>query len=463
MVQPANISTYIPNTSEDKAAMLKEIGFDNIIQLLIAAGVPEKFILPAGGLNLPPSMTEMELVEHMTEMAKRNRDLNSTTSVKGFGAYDHFSPAIMFEVMRYPGYLTAYTPYQPEVAQGKLQFNWESQSLTSRLTGMEVSNASHYDGSTAMAASVIMAQDIIEKRDETLRNEILVSGAVHPAYLEVLKTFVRGKRIKVTRVRLDGGTVDLNDLEAKLTDKALGFVTQTPNVFGLIEDTTQTTANLVHSKGGMYIVNVVEATSMGLLKPGSTGADIVVGEGQALGLPVSYGGPYWGMMTTKMEYIRDLPGRISGLTRDKNGKRAWSLILVTREQFSAREKASSNICTNQALCFLSSGAYLIATGEQGLREIAIRNAQGARYAQKQLIAAGCEPLFPGKSSYNEFALKLPRPMSEIKASFRRNGISGGVDLGPYYPQYSNVQLFCVTETTARTDKIERLAEAIRHG
>ncbi len=449
---------YIPNTPEDIAEMLNVVGFGSVREMLVAAGVPEKLLISSDALRLPAPLTEMELVSVMKGLADQNVNLETRLGFRGFGAYDHFSPAAMFQVMRSPAFWNAYTPYQPEVAQGKLQFNWEMQSMVSRLTGMEISNASHYDGANAMGAAAIMAHEITDGR-----NEILVSSAVHPAYLQVLRTFVRGKGITVTEVRLDNGTVDLNDLESKLTDKVAGFISQSPNVFGLFEDTSQATAQLVHNKGAVYIISSGEATSMGLVKPGDAGPDIVVGDGQALGLPVMYGGPYWGIITTKMDYIRDLPGRISGLAKDREGKRAWALILVTREQFAAREKASSNICTNQALCFLLSGAYLETVGEKGLREIGDRNIQGARYAQEQLLAAGCEPLFPGKPFYNEFALKLSRPITDVNASLRKNGIIGGIDLGKHYPQYANAQLFCVTETTATTEKIGRLVEAVRHG
>ena len=449
---------FLPHTDADRAHMLEQVGFQSIDDLFLATGIPPEF-LTGERLNLPEALVEADLLKLEKVIAAKNTDVTQQLCFIGAGAYDHLIPLAVGEILKHPGFWTAYTPYQPAVAQGKLQLGWEMQTIMARLTGMEVSNASHYDGANAVAASALMAHAIHRNK----RSEILVSEAVNPNYKAVIKTMVRGKEITVTEIKADNGLVDKDNLRAKLNENVIAFIAQNPNFYGLIEDTTNETADLVHESGAKYIVGVSEALSLALLKPpGEYGADIVAGEGQSFGNPLSFGGPYWGFMAAGEKDIRQLPGRIFGLTEDELGRAAYALILGPREQHIRREKATSNICSNQWLCLAVSAAYLLAQGEQGLRNTAEQNVLKAHHAFEQILdIPGCKAVFPGRHFFNEFAINSQDYSPEsINLALASIGIRGGYDLGKSGKHHGST-LYCVTEARSAED-IGKLVGGLRN-
>ena len=366
---------YIPNSPEERAEMLQIVGLDSAAELF--RSIPQNLQLNRP-LNITEPLAEPELLAGLEQMAAENTGARRTAFL-GAGAYSHYSPTIVDYTIQRSEFFTSYTPYQPEITQGTLQYIFEFQTLVAQLTGMEVANASMYDGSTSMAEAFLMAQRV------TRRDKVLVASSVHPEYREVAQTYVQHGETQIETINFDRetGRISESDL-SKLDDKTAALVVQSPNFFGCVED-LQALADAAHSVGALFIVVVTEAISFGLLKsPGESGADIVVAEGQSFGIPLSCGGPYVGLFATKDKYVRNMPGRLCGVAYDKNGNRGFVLTLSTREQHIRREKATSNICTNQGLIALAATVYMETMGRKGLQEVARQNAQKAAYAARRI-------------------------------------------------------------------------------
>lgn len=439
---------YIPNSPEERAEMLASIGLSNATELF--RSIPADVQLDRR-LNITDPLAEPEVIAAMEEMAARNTAATKP-SFLGAGVYSHFSPTIVDHLIQRSEFFTSYTPYQPEISQGTLQYIFEFQTLICQLTGMEVANASMYDGSTAMAEAYLMAQRV------TRRNKIVVAASVHPEYREVAKTYTTHGDAEIVEVAFDEATGRLNDLSA-LDDKTAALVVQSPNFFGCIEDLTAL-AEAAHAVGALFVVVVTEGISFGLLKsPGSCGADIVVGEGQSFGIPMSFGGPHVGLFATQDKYVRQMPGRLCGIAYDKNGNRGFTLTLSTREQHIRREKATSNICTNQGLIALAATIYMEAMGKAGLQEVAMQNAQKAAYAKQQIAALDGYSIPFSAPTFNEFVVRGPRTATEILEAARAEGIIGGLAISKYYSGHDNDFLVCVTETSPKAN-IDRLVSAL---
>ena len=432
--------SYLPHTPEDRKSMLDAIGVKNTEELFVDIPADLRLNRP---LDLPAALSESELVRHLQELAGANLNFDQCSCFLGAGAYDHFIPSVVDHVIRRSEFYTAYTQYQPEISQGYLQALWEYQSMICALTGMDVSNASMYDGGTAMAEAAMMACGA------TGRSQVLVARSVHPHYRTVLNTYGRDRDYSILEIGQADGCISLPELDAKLTDSTAAVIIQNPNFFGCIEDLAAI-AERVHAKGGLLIVSA-DPISLGLLaSPGSCGADIVTGEGQGLGLAVAFGGPYLGFFATTEKLMRKMPGRIIGQTTDHEGTRGFVLTLQAREQHIRREKATSNICSNEALCALSAAVYLSAVGREGLGEVAGLCLQKAAYAKEQLGKAGFTPLF-SSPSFKEFVVACPKPVREINAALLQKNIIGGLDLSAYYPELGQSMLVCVTEKRTRQE------------
>ena len=439
---------YIPNSPEERAEMLASIGLSNAGELF--RSIPSDVQLNRK-LKVTDPLAEPEVIAAMEEMATRNTAATKP-SFLGAGVYSHFSPTIVDHLIQRSEFFTSYTPYQPEISQGTLQYIFEFQTLICQLTGMEVANASMYDGSTAMAEAYLMAQRV------TRRNKIVVATSVHPEYREVAKTYTRHGDADIVEVEFDETTGRLSDLSA-LDDKTAALVVQSPNFFGCVED-LKALADAAHSVGASFVVVVTEGISFGLLKsPGSCGADIVVGEGQSFGIPMSFGGPHVGLFATQDKYVRNMPGRLCGIAYDKNGNRGFTLTLSTREQHIRREKATSNICTNQGLIALAATIYMEAMGRKGLQEVAEQNAQKAAYAKQQIAGLEGYSIPFSAPTFNEFVVRGPRAASEVLESARSAGVIGGLPLSKYYSGRENEFLVCVTETSSKAN-IDRLVGAL---
>ncbi|HZX44870.1 MAG TPA: aminomethyl-transferring glycine dehydrogenase subunit GcvPA [Candidatus Nanoarchaeia archaeon] len=433
---------YICHTEEDIDKMLKAIKKKNISELF--KDVPKKLL--SSGLRVPQGLSEIELKRLMNGLASKNK--TELTYFLGAGAYKHFIPSVVNHILSKPEFYTAYTPYQPEMSQGFLQAIYEYQSMICSITGMDASNASMYDGASALAESCIMACNI------TKRNKIIVSRAVHPHYREVVRTYCKAHSIVLEEAEYENGVTSSVNVDR---DTA-ALIIQSPNFFGGIED-IESFSKMVHLNGALLNVCVVEPTSLGILKsPGKLGADIFIGEGQSFGNPVSFGGPYLGILATKKEYVRQLPGRIVGKTVDTEGKEGFILTLQAREQHIRREKASSNICSNQALNMLAAAVYLSYMGKSGFREAASQSAQKAHYLAKELEKVGVNPCF-NSSFYNEFVVKVSdvKPVQERLLS---KGIVFGLLLGDYYPELNDCVLVCVTELNA-IEEMDQVVEALK--
>lgn len=441
---------YIPSSPDERAAMLRDIGATSIDDLFRAIPPSLRRRVP---LRLPPPQSEMELLQTMQALASRNATAETHAVFLGAGAYRHYRPAHIDALISRSEFYTAYTPYQPEIAQGTLQAIFEYQTMLCQLTGMEVANASMYDGSTALAEAVLMAARL------THRHKILMAETVHPEYREVVRTYIQTLGLQLQTVPYERTSGQL-DSRALTVDESVGaVVVQSPNFFGGIED-LQRAAEAAHRVGALMIAVVVEPISLGVLRsPGEQGADIVVGEGQSLGVPLSFGGPYLGLFATRQKYVRQMPGRLAGQAFDNRGRRGFVLTLATREQHIRREKATSNICTNQGLAMLMATIYLATMGPQGLREVAIQNVQKAAYAARRIAALnGYACRFSGPR-FNEFVIRTRRPVSETLARLRERHILGGVSLERWYPELDDCVLLCVTEMNSRQE-IDRLVDAL---
>jgi glycine dehydrogenase subunit 1 len=434
---------YIPNSPEERAEMLREVGLNSAEELF--ASIPADLLL-RGPLKTPAAISEMELLASSEAMAARNTAARRP-SFLGAGAYSHYSPTIVDHLISRSEFFTAYTPYQPEISQGTLQAIFEFQTLVCQLTGMDVANASMYDGSTALAEAVLMAERI------TRRKKVITSSAVHPEYLEVVDTYVQHYGVDFHRVETDErtGLISAEGLDS-LDDKTAALVVQSPNFFGCIED-VQALAERAHSVGALLIVAVTESISFGLLRsPGACGADIVVAEGQSFGVPLSFGGPFVGLFSTRDKYARQIPGRLVGEAFDKEGRRGFVLTLATREQHIRREKATSNICTNEGLIALAATIYMETMGRSGLQEVAEQCAQKAAYTARRIAELTGFSLPFAAPRFNEFVVRAP---VEAKGLLSRlaseKNITGGLALSRYYPDRPNDFLICVTETNSRQE------------
>ena len=440
---------YIPNSPDERTEMLTSIGLSNASELF--RSIPADVQL-GRKLDITDPLSEPEVIATLEEMAAKNTAA-SKSSFLGAGVYSHFSPTIVDHLIQRSEFFTSYTPYQPEISQGTLQYIFEFQTLICQLTGMEVANASMYDGSTAMAEAYLMAQRV------TRRDKIVVATSVHPEYREVARTYTQHGAADIVEVAFDEGSGRIGDL-SELDEKTAALVIQSPNFFGCVEDLTAL-ADAAHAVGALLVIVVTEGISFGLLKsPGACGADIVVGEGQSFGIPMSFGGPHVGLFATQEKFVRQMPGRLCGVAYDKNGNRGFVLTLSTREQHIRREKATSNICTNQGLIALAATIYMETMGKKGLQEVAMQNAQKAAYAAKKIAQIDGFSIPFSAPTFNEFIVRGPKPATEILEKLRTsNGIVGGLALSKYYDGHDNDFLVCVTETSSK-DKIDELIEAL---
>jgi len=405
-------------------------------------------------LKTPPALSEIELLARFEQLGARNTGANRI-SFLGAGAYSHYIPTIVDHILSRSEFFTAYTPYQPEISQGTLQTIFEFQTLVCQLTGMEVANASMYDGSTALAEAVLMAERV------TRKSKVVASGAIHPQYLEVVRTYVQHAGIDLDVVAFDEQSGQAGkELVASIDDKTAAVVVQSPNFFGCVEDLAAF-ATAANAKGALLVVAVTEAISLGLLKsPGECGADIVVAEGQSFGVPLSFGGPYVGLFATKDKYARQIPGRLVGEAYDKNGRRGFVLTLATREQHIRREKATSNICTNEGLIALAATVYLETMGKRGMREVAEQCIQKAAYAARKIRElSGFELPYSGPC-FNEFVVRAPSNAVALLARLgKEKNIEGGLVLSQFFPARERDFLVCVTETNTR-EQIDQLVDGL---
>lgn len=441
---------YIPATEAERAEMLRVVGVPSVEALF--ADIPAAVRLRAP-LRLPPPLSDPEVMTALGALAAKNLHADAAACFLGAGAYDHYVPSVVWALAGRGEFLTAYTPYQAEMMQGELQAIYEYQSMLCELTAMDVANASMYDGASATAEAAVMARDL------TRRDEVIVSTAVHPEYRQVLKTYTRPLGIQVVEVPHRHGRTDGETVVAHLSERTAAVIVQHPNFFGLLED-GRALVEIAHRRGALLICAVAEPLSLGLLTPpGIWGADIVAGEGQPLGNHLNFGGPYLGMMATRREYVRRIPGRLVGATVDVEGRRGFVLTLQTREQHIRREKATSNITTNQTLLALGGLVYLSWLGPSGLAELGETCLALARYAKERLAErAGAPPAFDAPT-FKEFAVRLPRPAEEVLRYARARGIHPGYPAGRDYPGLEDVLLVAVTEKRTPAE-IDRLAEVL---
>ncbi|HHY87960.1 MAG TPA: aminomethyl-transferring glycine dehydrogenase subunit GcvPA [Chloroflexi bacterium] len=435
---------FIPHTEEEREQMLRTIGVGKIEDLF--RDVPESVRFP--DLNLPPRMTEMEIAAHLNELSSANESSRDLVCFLGAGAYNHYIPAVVDALIQRGEFLTAYTPYQPEISQGTLQAIFEYQSLIANLTGMDVSNASHYDGATAAAEACVMAYFHFRGK----RSKIVLSPALNPQYRQTIRTYMVGyENLQIVGDEPERDPLASPDQLLELVDMQTALViVQYPDFFGRIQDWTQFAAR-VHEAGALLAI-AINPIALGLLKtPGAMGADIVVGEGQPLGIPMSFGGPYLGIFAVKKEYVRKIAGRLVGETTDKEGRRGYVLTLTAREQHIRREKATSNICTNQGLMALAATIYMSALGKRGLRQVSELCYHKAHYAAEEINAIDGYEVVNGGPFYHEFVVKCPLSVEEINNHLLDHGILGGYDLGKDYPSLKDHMLIAVTEMNSRED------------
>ncbi|MEW5722182.1 MAG: aminomethyl-transferring glycine dehydrogenase subunit GcvPA [Thermodesulfobacteriota bacterium] len=439
---------YLPHVEEDIRSMLERIGQPDLDGLF--ATIPAD-CRRREEMDLPEPLTEWELSRHLADLAARQSP--QAKVFLGAGSYEHFIPETVKQLLGRSEFYTAYTPYQPEMSQGTLQAIFEYQTLTARLLGLETANASLYDGSTALAEALLMGLRVNKKK------RVAVSQAVHPSYRQVAATYFRPTGFEIVELPYGpDGRTDLSSLEG-LEDLA-AVALQSPNFFGCIEDLAAA-ADKAHQKGALFITAFTEALAYGLLNsPGTLGADVACGEGQSLGVPRSFGGPGLGMMATLNKYVRNVPGRLVGQTVDLEGRRGFVLTLATREQHIRREKAVSNICTNNSLCALAAAMYMASLGSSGLRELAALNHDKAEYLKKELAQAGCPPTFPSPF-FNEFVVRFPDEFPETHRRLAEQGLVAGLPLGEFYPELAGHYLLCATEVRTREEMDELVREVSR--
>lgn len=441
---------YTSLSDKDKKEMMARIGITSVEELF--RSLPEELRLKKD-LSIPPSLSEQELLSYFEKIRVQNK-YSDYLSFLGGGAYNHFIPHVVDYLSSRGEFLTPYTPYQPEVSQGTLQVIFEFQTLICQLTGMDIANASLYDGASAAAEAVLMAYRLKGKP------KAIIARTLHPQYREVIKTYVKNMAIEVEEIGCSSsGEIDFEDLKEKIDEEASVVVCQSPNFMGVVENIKKI-SEMAHDRQSLCSVVIAEPASLGLLEaPGELGADMVAGEGQSFGIPLSFGGPYLGFMACKKDFIRQLPGRIAGQTKDVEGRRGFVLTLSTREQHIRRERATSNICTNQAWCALRATIFLETLGKEGMKELAWQNIHKANYALEKLTQLeGIERRFSG-GHFNEFVLQFPKEWTKIYEFLKQKKIIAGLNLEEFYPELKNCALFCVTETHRKED-IDNLVDSM---
>jgi len=442
---------YIANTPEDVRVMLGAIGLDSLDQLFDV--IPAEYRLRRP-LEIPEALSELELTTHISALAAQNQGADVRPCFLGGGCYDHFIPAVVDNLASRGEFYTAYTPYQAEASQGTLQATFEFQTLITQITGMDVSNASLYDGGSAVSEAVLMAMTVTRRL-----GRVVVAGSIHPEHIQIVRTNLANLEPEIVVVPPKNGLVEPADLAAAITDDTAAVVVAYPNFYGQLED-VEALVKVAKAGGALSIVSV-DPISLGLLRrPGSYGADIVVAEGQCLGNPLAYGGPYLGILACRESFVRKMPGRVVGQTVDRNGKRCFVLTLQTREQHIRREKATSNICTNQGLLALRASIYLSAIGPNGLRKIAELSTRKAHYAAEQLAGVpGLSLAFSGPF-FKEFVIRSSKDPVAVLAEVGRQGYHGGIALGRWAPEMADAILIAVTEKRTKVE-IDGLLEAYR--
>jgi glycine dehydrogenase subunit 1 len=441
---------YLPKSDAERAAMLREIGASSIDDLF--AIIPEEYRLTRD-LVIPRQMGESEIVDHFKTAAAKNA--NGYASFLGAGVYRHYRPVLIDAIVQRGEFLTSYTPYQAEITQGTLQAIFEFQTMICELTGMDIANASMYDGSTAAPEAAMMAMRV------TGRDGVVVARTVHPEYREVMRTYAQHREASSGHATQEigygeDGRIDLVSLERAVSEQTACVLVQSPNFFGVIEDISAI-AEIAHKKGALLVVAIAEAVSLGIVRP-PVEADVVIMEAQSFGVAPSYGGPFCGVIAAKEKYVRQMPGRLVGETKDKQGRRGFVLTLSTREQHIRREKATSNICTNQALVALMATVFMTVYGKEGIKELALHNLAKADYAAKALGASGTL-LFGRSPRFNEFVLQTEEAPEALNARLLENRIIGGVALKRWYPELGNASLWCATELTTR-EQIDQAASVL---
>ncbi|SEM27820.1 glycine dehydrogenase (decarboxylating) alpha subunit [Mesobacillus persicus] len=437
---------YLPLTESDKQTMLETIGVNSIEELF--SDIPEK-VRFQGEYKIKPAKSEPTLMKELSRLAAKNADLKTYSSFLGAGVYDHYMPVIVDHVISRSEFYTAYTPYQPEISQGELQAIFEFQTMICELTGMEVANSSMYDGGTALAEAAMLSAG------QTKRKKILISAAVHPESKEVVKTYAKGQYIEVVEIPYKDGVTDLEELSKQMDGDVAAVMVQYPNFFGRIEPMVEL-EKITHAQKSLFVVSSNPLALGALTPPGKFGADIVVGDAQPFGIPAAFGGPHCGYFAVTSKLMRKTPGRLVGQTKDDEGRRGFVLTLQAREQHIRRDKATSNICSNQALNALAASVAMTALGKKGVKEMAIANIQKAHYARKTFKDNGFEVVFEGPA-FNEFVVKLNRPVKTVNEELLSKGIIGGYDLGRDYPELSEHMLIAVTEQRTK-EEIDTLVQ-----
>ena len=444
---------FLPHTKEDIKIMMEAVSAES--ESDIFKGIPEKLRRKAS-LDLEDGKTEWEVFEKLKTLAGKMAPSSENLIFAGAGSYFHNIPAVVPYLVSRSEFSTAYTPYQPEISQGTLQAMYEYQTLVARLLGMDIANASMYDGASALAEALLMSLRVKKKK-----KKVAVSKAINPLYLKVVETYFAPTDFEIESVPFnEKGQTDLSSLENR--DDLACIAVASPNFFGVIED-NEKIASLCKDNDSLFVSSFTEPFAFGLYKPaGLYGADIVCGEGQSMGLPQSYGGPGLGMFAVNNKYVRSMPGRLCGQTVDKDGKRGFVLTLATREQHIRREKATSNICSNQGLCATTSTIFMSCIGKRGIKEIAGLNHDHASYLKKSLIDSGFSEVFKGASFFNEFVLKAPDNFFDIWEKLAANNIVAGLPLADFFPEFENCWLFCVTEAYSK-EKIDLFIDMIKKG
>ncbi|MEY8342449.1 aminomethyl-transferring glycine dehydrogenase subunit GcvPA [Niallia circulans] len=438
---------YLPMTEQDQKEMLAAIGVSSVEDLF--SDIPEK-VRFQGNYSIKPAKSESALLKELTKLAQKNADAKANVSFLGAGVYDHYSPVIVDHVLSRSEFYTAYTPYQPEISQGELQAIFEFQTMICELTGMDVANSSMYDGATALAEAGMLSAGT------TKRKKILLSSAVHPEAKEVVKTYAKGQYIEVIEIPHNEGITDIEALEEMVDDTVAAVMIQYPNFFGRVEPLKDLEA-IIHAHKSLFVVSSNPLALGALTPPGKFNADIVVGDAQPFGIPMGFGGPHCGYFAVTSKLMRKVPGRLVGQTVDDNGQRGFVLTLQAREQHIRRDKATSNICSNQALNALAASVAMTALGKHGVREMAIANIQKAHYAKTKLKEAGFEIVYEGPS-FNEFIIKCNSSISAVNRALLEKGMIGGYDLGRDFKQLENHMLIAVTELRTKEEIDEFVAE-----
>jgi glycine dehydrogenase subunit 1 len=431
---------YLPITEEDKKEMLNAIGVETVQDLF--SDIPES-VRFKGDLKIKPAKSEPELMKELSQLAAKNANLKDYACFLGAGVYDHYVPVIVDHVISRSEFYTAYTPYQPEISQGELQAIFEFQTMICELTGMDVANSSMYDGGTALAEAAMLAAG------HTKNKKILVSATVHPETRDVLKTYAKGQNLEVVEIPYKDGATDLEALQSEMNEQVACVIVQYPNFFGQIEKMSAL-EKIAHQHKGLFIVSANPIALGTLTPPGRFGADIVAGDAQPFGIPAQFGGPHCGFFATTKVFMRKIPGRLVGQTKDSEGRRGFVLTLQAREQHIRRDKATSNICSNQALNALAASVAMTALGKKGIKEMAVHNISKTQYAKKQFEENGFTVVFTGPV-FNEFVIDCKRPVKEINDALLQKNIIGGYDLGKSYPELENHMLLAVTELRTKEE------------